>query len=262
MAGQGIRFDDGTSYERMMGSWSRLVGDVFLDWLAPKPGQRWLDIGCGNGAFTEQIATRCAPASLVGIDPAEGQLAFARTRLAPERAQFQLGSMMALPFPDDSFDVAAMALVIFFAPEPNEAVHEMARVLAPGGVAAAYVWDMAGKGSPTDAVTSEIHAMGYSSSTPPSVAASRMDVLGELWAGAGLREIGTRQITIERTYRDFAEYWDTTKLQPNVGSALAAMPADDVATVKERVRARMAPNAAAPVTYAARANAIQGRKPN
>jgi ubiquinone/menaquinone biosynthesis C-methylase UbiE len=53
MDGQQIRFDDGEAYERMMGTWSRLVGDIFLDWQAPRPGQRWIDVGCGNGAFTE-----------------------------------------------------------------------------------------------------------------------------------------------------------------------------------------------------------------
>lgn len=44
-----IRYDDGAGYERYMGSWSRLAGEVFLDWLAPRPGLRWIDIGCGLG---------------------------------------------------------------------------------------------------------------------------------------------------------------------------------------------------------------------
>ncbi len=52
---QPIRFDDGEAYERGMGVWSRLAGDIFLDWLAPQPGLRWVDIGCGNGAFTELL---------------------------------------------------------------------------------------------------------------------------------------------------------------------------------------------------------------
>ena len=51
MPEQQIRFDDGASYERMMGVWSRLAGDVFLDWLKPRSGLRWIDVGCGNGAF-------------------------------------------------------------------------------------------------------------------------------------------------------------------------------------------------------------------
>ena len=61
----------GQSAKRYMGSWSRLAGEVFLDWLAPRPGLRWIDIGCGNGAFTELLVQRCAPAEVQGIDPSE-----------------------------------------------------------------------------------------------------------------------------------------------------------------------------------------------
>src|SRR4051812_24453230 len=82
MSEPAIRFEDGAAYERMMGTWSRLAGSVFLDWLAPHPGLRWLDVGCGNGAFTELIAQRCAPAAVDGIDPSDAQLAFARGRPA------------------------------------------------------------------------------------------------------------------------------------------------------------------------------------
>jgi hypothetical protein len=46
-----IRYDYGAAYERMMGAWSRLAGEIFLDWLAPPPGLRWIDIGCGSGAL-------------------------------------------------------------------------------------------------------------------------------------------------------------------------------------------------------------------
>ena len=103
-----IRFDDGAAYERYMGKWSQLVGESFLDWLAPKPGLRWLDVGCGNGAFTEMLAERCAPVSVHGIDPSEAQLAYARTRPVSRLAQFLPGDAMALPFPEDTFDAAVM----------------------------------------------------------------------------------------------------------------------------------------------------------
>jgi hypothetical protein len=55
-----IRFDDGAAYERAMGIWSQLAGEVFLDWLAPCSGLRWIDVGCGNGAFTELLVIRFA----------------------------------------------------------------------------------------------------------------------------------------------------------------------------------------------------------
>lgn len=82
MAGNAIRFEDGAQYEESMGIWSRLAGDKFIDWLAPQSGLRWIDIGCGNGAFTELLVDRCSPAEVQGIDPSEGQLAFARMRHA------------------------------------------------------------------------------------------------------------------------------------------------------------------------------------
>ncbi len=61
MSKASIRFDDGAGYERAMGIWSQLAGQVLLDWLAPSLGLRWVDVGCGNGAFTELLVRRCAP---------------------------------------------------------------------------------------------------------------------------------------------------------------------------------------------------------
>jgi ubiquinone/menaquinone biosynthesis C-methylase UbiE len=89
MANEQIRFDDGEAYEDFMGKWSRLAGQAFLDWLSPARGLRWVDVGCGNGAFTELLVERCAPREVQAIDPSEGQLAFARTRLAraPSRSR-------------------------------------------------------------------------------------------------------------------------------------------------------------------------------
>jgi ubiquinone/menaquinone biosynthesis C-methylase UbiE len=132
VAEQIIRFEDGAGYEQMMGIWSRLVGEIFLDWLAPSPGLRWVDVGCGNGAFTELLVERCAPAAVEGIDPSEGQLAFARTRPSARLAKFSKGDAMALPFATGSFDAAVMALVLVFVPDPRKGVDEMVRVVSPG----------------------------------------------------------------------------------------------------------------------------------
>ena len=63
-----IRFDDNAAYEQSIGTWSRMTGDAFLAWLAPASGQRWLDVGCGTGAFSARIVQQCAPAEVQGID--------------------------------------------------------------------------------------------------------------------------------------------------------------------------------------------------
>jgi len=62
MAESRIIFTDGDAYERTMGAWSRLAGEVFLDWLAPPAHQKWIDVGCGSGAFSQLVIERCAPA--------------------------------------------------------------------------------------------------------------------------------------------------------------------------------------------------------
>ncbi|HLM54890.1 MAG TPA: class I SAM-dependent methyltransferase [Pyrinomonadaceae bacterium] len=254
-----IRFDDGAAYERYMGEWSRLAGETFLDWLDPEAGLRWLDVGCGNGAFTEMLVGRCAPASVHGIDPSEGQLAYARTRPAARVAQFSQGDAMAQPFPDDTFDAAVMPLVIFFVPDPARGVAEMARVVRPGGFVTAYAWDMEGGGFPYEALQAEMRGLGVAVPTPPSPGASRIDAMRDLWAGAGLESVETREITVRRTFADFDDYWTTVLGGPSVGPQLAAMVSEVRELLKARMRARLPSDASGRITYSARANAVKGR---
>ena len=254
-----IRFDDGAAYERYMGKWSQLAGETFLEWLAPPPGVRWLDVGCGNGAFTEMIVERCAPASVQGVDPSEAQLAFARTRPASRVAQFHQGDAMALPFPDDTFDVAVMPLVIFFVPVPAKGVAEMARVVGPGGIVAAYSWDMLGGGFPYEALHAELRALGVAVPRPPSPDASRLEVLRDLWAGANLEGVDTREITVQRTWASFDDFWTTVLGSPSVGATISAMAPDTSALFQIRMRECLPANSAGQITCSGRANAIRGR---
>jgi SAM-dependent methyltransferase len=256
-----IRFDDGAAYERAMGTWSQLAGEVFLDWLAPSLGLRWIDVGCGNGAFAELLVKRCAPSEVQGIDPSEAQLAFARTRPGAHGARFMQGDAMALPFDNGRFDAAVMALVIFFVPDPARGVAEMARVICSGGMVATYAWDMLGGGFPFDPIQVEIRALGITPPLPPSAGASHMDALRDLWANAGLQAVDTRVITVQRTFADFDDFWNTSTITGSIRPTLAAMPAGDVERLKSRVRARLPTDAAGLITYGARANAIKGHVP-
>ena len=256
-----IRFEDGAAYEQMMGKWSRLADDIFLDWLAPAPGARWIDVGCGNGAFTELIVERCAPASVQGVDPSEGQLTFARTRPGVRIAQFRQGDAMALPFADNSFDAAVMALVIFFVPDPAKGVAEMARVVRPGGTVSAYAWDMLGGGFPLQPILRGLRDLGVAPARPPSVEASRIDALAKLWTDAGLEAVATREITVERTFADFDELWASCMMAPSLGPTVAKMAPADAALLKSRVRAALPADADGRITYGARANAVKGRRP-
>ncbi len=256
-----ITFDDGAAYEDYMGVWSRSVGEAFLDWIAPEPGRLWLDVGCGNGAFTEMIAERCAPSGVHGIDPSPAQLDFARARPALHAAHFRQGDAMALPFDDDAVDAAVMPLVIFFVPEPAKGVAEMARVVGPGGIVAAYAWDMAGGGFPYAALLTELRAMGVDVPTPPSADASRLDTLRALWTGAGLESVETREISVQRTFSGFDDYWTTVHKGPSVGRPLTSMGTDASAQLAGRLRALLPVDASGRITLTARANAVRGRVP-
>jgi SAM-dependent methyltransferase len=169
---------------------------------------------------------------------------------------------MALPFSEDRFDAAVMALVLFFVPDPAKGVAEMMRVVCPGGTVANYVWDMLGGGVPLEPIQVEMRAMGVTPLLPPHSNASRMEALRDLWTDAGLDAIETREITVQRTFVDFDDFWTTSVLGSSVGPTVAAMAPRDVELLKTRVRTRLPADAAGRITYRARANAVKGRVPN
>jgi SAM-dependent methyltransferase len=257
-----VRFDNGAAYEKYMGVWSQLAAATFLDWLAPAPGLRWLDVGCGNGAFTEFVVGRCAPASVHGVDPSDAQLTFARLRPGLKAATFLAGDAMALPFAAASFDVAVMPLVLYFVPDPARGVAEMARVTAAGGLVAAYSWDMPGGGFPYTMLQAELATLGASIPMAPSPDASSQDATVQLWRAAGLDHVETRDITVQRTFRDFEDYWETVLGGPSVAAPIASLGSDNVALLRQRLRARLPSAGDGTITYSARANAVKGVVPD
>lgn len=256
-----IRFDDGAAYERGMGQWSQLVGGIFLDWLAPEPGLRWIDVGCGNGAFTELVVRRCAPAGIDGLDPSNGQLTFARTRPGVETATFHLGDAHALPFADDSADVAVMALVIFFLDDPAAGLAEMCRVVRPGGTVAAYAWDIPARSFPLEPIQAELRALGQTPVMPPNAAIASADNLRAAFASAGLVELRQRTISVTRSFADFEAFWTASLGTGSIGAAIDKLAPDQRASFKQRVRARLSADADGSVSYSASANAIAGLVP-
>jgi SAM-dependent methyltransferase len=257
-----IRFEDGDAYERGMSPWSRLAGDKFLEWLGPAPGLRWLDIGCGTGTFTELIAEQCDPIEVHGVDPSEGQLAIARMRRGTRNLAFLQGDAMALPFDAQRFDSAVMALVIFFVSDPAKGIAEMARVVRPGGLVAAYAWDVLGGGFPFDPIWEETRAAGVTPLLPPNPSAGGIEELRCLWTAAGLEAVETRAIVVERTFPTFQEYWTTSTITGGVRPPLEAMSVEERDKLKARVRARLPTDSKGRVTWNARANAVKGRVPN
>jgi ubiquinone/menaquinone biosynthesis C-methylase UbiE len=255
-------FTDAEGYERLMGRWSRRAGEVFSAWVDAPTNARWIDIGCGTGAFTEEILRRCSPAEIIGVDPSEEQVAFAQSRIDSERAQFRLGDAQALAFSDNSFDVAAMALVIHFLPDPPKAVSEMARVLRSGGIGAAYVWDYAAGGSPTAPLVSALKTLGFDPPRPPSVDVASASAASELWRSAGFKDIETRLIPVTVAFDSPDEFWRsiTAPVGP-VGKMIMDMSSETLGRLRSELERRVSRKDDGRIAYEASAAAVKGRKP-
>ena len=255
-------FNDGAVYERLMGRWSQLAGATFLEWLALPKGLKWLDVGCGNGAFTETLIAKNAPAEVTGIDPSEGQLAYARTRPGTKLAQFEVAGAQELPFATDSFDAAVMPLVISFVPDPVKAVAEMKRVVRPGGCVAAYMWDVPGGGLPLEPFNVAMREIGGADGGPPGFAASTEKRMREVWTENGLSAIETRVIRIRVHYVDFEDFWNSNSVPVGpTGQAVAKLSPEKKEQLKAILRKQMPQAADGSISYEAFANAVKGVVP-
>lgn len=253
-------WERGSPYEQYMGRWSRRVAPLFLSWLDIPSGRRWLDLGCGTGALCAAIAHNCAPASIAGVEPAEGFLRSARENLA-DRAVVYAGSATAIPLGDASVDVVVSGLVLNFVPNHGAALAEMARVTGKGGTIAAYVWDYAGK--------MELMRHFWDAAVALDPDAAKMDegvrfplchpaALGKLFADAGLKDIAQTAIDLPTRFASFDDYW-----QPFLGgqgpAPAYAMSLDESARarLRERMRERLPIAADGSIALSARAWAIR-----
>jgi ubiquinone/menaquinone biosynthesis C-methylase UbiE len=253
-------FADGQAYEQNMGRWSRLAGAAFLDWLALPGDLGWLDVGCGNGAFTEVLIDRTAPRHVTAIDPSEGQLAYAQTRLQAKLAQFRVGDAMALPFSDGSFDVAVMALVISFLPDAQKAVAEMTRVVRPRGSVATYMWDAQGGGSPFEPIYAAMKSLDMTAPRTAFAANSNQDNMRALWERAGLSDVETHVIRISVEFENFADFWRSSNAPAGIlHMALDGMSPNAREQLETRLRERVPMRPDGRIAYEAFANAVKGQ---
>lgn len=249
----------GSDYERMMGGASRLVGEAFLDWMAPLSRSEWIDIGCGNGAFTRLVVERCAPLRIVGIDPSASLLDYARRMDLV--ATYRIGDALSLPVGNAEFDLAAMALVLFFLDDPTQGVSEMVRVVRPDGLVCAYLWDVCETGGyPHGPLQEELNTLGLPPIMPPSAEISRIDTLRSLWSAAGLTEVEIRQFTITRSFNTFDDYWSVVEVQIGLAQWARELTPDRRVELKRRLWTRMSGQDGEAIFFPVRANAVIGRK--
>ncbi|KQI69925.1 demethylmenaquinone methyltransferase / 2-methoxy-6-polyprenyl-1,4-benzoquinol methylase [Loktanella sp. DSM 29012] len=121
----------------MSGGIHRIWKDAMMDWLAPRAGQRLLDVAGGTGDISFRFLRRAGSGHATVLDLTEPMLIEGRKRAEAERMAGQLdwvvGDAMALPFEDNTFDVYTISFGIRNVTRPQEALNEAYRVLRPGG---------------------------------------------------------------------------------------------------------------------------------
>jgi SAM-dependent methyltransferase len=126
-------------YERYMGVWSRSLARAFCEEADVQQGDRALDVGCGTGGLTAELARRLGAHAVAAIDPSEP--AVEACAAAVPGADIRVGGAETLPFADGSFDLAMCQLVVNFMTDPLTGVSEMRRVTRADGTVAACTWD-------------------------------------------------------------------------------------------------------------------------
>lgn len=252
----------GASYESYVGRWSRLVAPVFLDWLGLPARHRWLDVGCGTGALTAAILDRCAPRSVIGVEPSEAFVVHARATIQEPRASFRAGDATSTGLPAAAVDVVVSGLVLNFVPDIGAALTEARRVVNPGGTVAGYVWDYAegmelmrhfwdAAVALDPAAREHDEGVRFSTAAPePLLAAFRK---------AGLERVEVRPIEVPTVFASFNDLW--TPFLSGTGPAPAyAASLDDAAReeLRDRLRGSVREEPDGSVQLTARAWAVKG----
>ena len=229
-----------TTYEQVMGRFSRQLAPKFLDWVG-ETGGTILDVGCGTGSLIEELLQRNAAAKITAMDYEERFVEACKEAYQEElRVLVEQGDAENLRYRDAAFETTLSMLTLHFIQDPVQALREMRRVTKPGGMVASTVWE-AGK------LADHELFWGAVARVNPQVAELRNNTRGNGTTRAdglvaAFREAGLRQITLERCtismdYENAHEYWkpyghDAAK----TNKFLSKLTSEQVAELETQVR--------------------------
>lgn len=201
-------FANALGYEQLMGRWSARLAPLYAEFAQLRDAGKILDVGCGTGALVRTIAGMAHGSEIVGVDPAESFVDYARTQSDDPRITFRVGDAMRLPFPAASFGQTLSLLVMMFIPEPEKAATEMRRVTCPGGTVSACTWDRDGLELSSifweEAVTLD---PGAGARSPRPKHSNGEGQLTALWRSAGFQNIEETVIEMRMPFDSFDDFW-------------------------------------------------------
>jgi SAM-dependent methyltransferase len=248
----------GDAYDRYMGRYSRLLAPRLADFAHIEPGSRALDVGCGPGALTAELARRLGAGSVMAADPSESLVTACADRVPG--ADVRVARAESLPWPDDSVDTALAQLVVNFLEDPAAGLAEMRRIVRPGGVVAACTWDY------SDGMrmlrTFWDAALALDPEAPDEDRTMRYQDphdLAALWHETRLDKVETAPLEVEAEYGDFDDFWEPFLSGAAPGGAYcASLSPERQVALREECRRRL-DDPRGPFTLTARAWAVRGR---
>jgi len=200
-----------TGYEQLMGRWSQKLAPLFIDFVGVADGEKILDVGCGTGSLTFALARTAELDEIAAIDYSPVFVEEAIRRNTDPRIKVRQADACALPFESRTFDRALALLVLHFVPEAGKAVAEMRRVVRPGGVVAAAVWDHLGGMPGMRMMIDTVAALSEGGrQLRARYCFQPMMQPGELkrtFVDQGLLDITEMQLMIRMDYQCFDDYW-------------------------------------------------------
>ena len=225
-------------YDRFMGRYAPTLATALADAAGVTDGMRVLDVGCGPGGLTQELAARTSADRIAAIDPAP-QFAEACRERHPG-ADVRVGTAEQLPWADGTFDAALSQLVIAFMSDPDAGVAEMRRVTRPGGTVAACMWDIVGGGMTMLRIFwSAVGTVDTSTEGERRRAGTAEGDIAERFSRAGLADVEAGALTARADYAGFEDFWVpfTLAVGPAGQYLMEKLTDEQRATVREACRA-------------------------
>jgi ubiquinone/menaquinone biosynthesis C-methylase UbiE len=227
------------AYDHFMGRFSARLAPLFADFADVQEGMRAVDVGCGPGALTVELAARLGAGSVAGADPVPAFVEACRARV-PD-ADIRRAPAEELPFGDDEYDAALAQLVVSFMRDASAGVAEMRRVVRPGGRVAFCSW-----------AVGEHEMLNLVWSAASELAGERVDAaestmryrtreeLVALASSAGLGDAEAEKLTVEAGYAGFDELWDAVQTAAGpVGAYYGKLDEEGRVALREAIARRL-----------------------